>query len=97
ADVGADTKIFEAFSNTMNVEVVANKEKVRVGEKTHLAVISDIPNLEITVDSPVTFTKIEKQDDNSESISFLAYPDREGIFDVTVTAQKNGYTPVTKS
>ena len=97
ADIGADTKIFEAFSNTMNVEVVVNKEKVRVGEKTQLAVISDIPNLEITIDSPVTFTKTKEQDDNSKSISFLAYPDREGTFDVTVTAQKDGYTPVTKS
>lgn len=96
ADVGADTKIFEAFSNTMNVEVVANKEKVRVGEKIQLAVISDISNLEITIDSPVTFTKTKEQDEG-KSISFLAYPDREETFDVTVTAQKDGYTPVTKS
>ena len=96
ADVGADTKIFDAFSNTMNVEIVANKEKVRVGEKTQLAVISDISNLEITIDSPVAFTKTKEQD-NGKSISFLAYPDREETFDVTVTAQKDGYTPVTKS
>ncbi len=96
ADVGADTKNFEAFSNTMNVQVVINKEKVRVGEKTQLAIISDIPNLEITIDSPVTFARTKEQDDDNKNI-YLAYPDREGIFDVTVTAQKNGYAPVTKS
>lgn len=96
ADVGADTKNFEAFSNIMNVEVVINKEKVRVGEKTQLAVISDVPNLEITIDSPVTFAGTKEQNDDSKNI-FLAYPDREGIFDVTVTAQKGGYAPITKS
>jgi hypothetical protein len=95
ADVGADTKNFEAFSNTMNVDVVISKEKVRVGEKTQLAVISDIPNLEVTIDSPVTFAGIKEQDGNKNI--YLAYPDREGIFDVTVTAQKGGYAPVTKS
>lgn len=92
ADVGADVKNFEAFSNKMNVQVVIDKEKVRVGEKTQLAVISDIPNLEITIDSPVTFAGT-KEDDNI----YLAYPDREGTFDVTVTAQKDGYAPITKS
>ncbi|MFY9299863.1 MAG: hypothetical protein WAO91_01565 [Candidatus Nitrosotenuis sp.] len=96
ADAGADTKSFEAFSNTMSVEVVITKEKVRVGEKTQLAVISDIPNLEITIDSPVTFTETKEQGDESKNI-YLAYPDREGTFDVTVTAQKGGYAPVTKS
>ncbi|MEM3065157.1 MAG: hypothetical protein QW177_07285 [Candidatus Nitrosotenuis sp.] len=96
ADAGADTKSFEAFSNTMSVEVVITKEKVRVGEKTQLAVISDIPNLEITIDSPVTFTETKGQGDESKNI-YLAYPDREGTFDVTVTAQKSGYAPVTKS
>jgi len=96
ADAGADTKSFEAFSNTMSVEVVIEKEKVRVGEKAQLTVISDIPNLEITVDSPVTFTETKEQDDESKNV-YLAYPDREGTFDVTVTAQKGGYTPVTKS
>ncbi|WP_205097558.1 hypothetical protein [Candidatus Nitrosotenuis uzonensis] len=96
ADAGADTKSFEAFSNTMSVEVVIEKEKVRVGEKTQLAVISDIPNLEITIDSAVTFAETKEQDDESKNI-YLAYPDREGIFDVTVTAQKDGYAPITKS
>ena len=96
ADVGADTKNFEAFSNTMNVEVIINKEKVRVGEKTQLAIISDIPNLEITIDSPVAFAGTKEQDDDNKNI-YLAYPDREGIFGVTVTAQKGGYAPVTKS
>ncbi|MEM4252878.1 MAG: hypothetical protein QXE84_05080 [Candidatus Nitrosotenuis sp.] len=95
ADVGADTKNFDAFPNTMNVEVVINKEKIRVGEKTQLAVISNIPNLEITIDSPVTFTETKEQDDGKNI--YLAYPDREGTFDVTVTAQKGGYAPVTKS
>lgn len=95
ADAGADTKNFDAFSNTMNVEVVLDKGRVRVGEKANLAVISDVPNLEITIDSPVAFSKTEQADDRITY--FWAYPDREGTFDVTVTAQKDGYTPVTKS
>jgi len=96
ADVGADTKNFEAFSNTMNVEVVIKKERVRVGEKTQLAVISNISNLEITIDSSITFTETKEQND-SKNVYFWAYPDREGTFDVTVTAQKDGYAPVIKS
>ncbi|MEW6044234.1 MAG: hypothetical protein AB1608_08215 [Thermoproteota archaeon] len=96
ADVGADTKNFEAFSNTMNVEVVVEKEKVRVGEKAQLTVISDTPNLEITIDSPVTFAGTKEQGD-SKNVYFWAYLDREGTFDVTVTAQKDGYAPVIKS
>jgi hypothetical protein len=95
ADVGADTKDFEAFSNTMNVQILIDKDRVRLGEKTQIGVISDVPNIQITIDSPVTFTRSEQ--DGSKTVYFEAYPEREGKFDVTVTAQKDGYAPITKS
>lgn len=97
SDVGADTKSFEAFSNTMIVDAVLEKEIARVGEKTYLAVISDVSDLEITIDSPVAFAETNEKNENSNNRRFLAYPDSQGTFDVTVTAQKDGYTPVTKS
>jgi hypothetical protein len=96
ADVGADTKNFEAFSNTMNVQIVLDKEKARVGEQIQIIVISDVPNPGIAIDSSVPFTR-SKEHGDSKSIYFFAYPDRERIFDVVVTAQKDGFTPVTKS
>lgn len=100
-DVGADTKSFEAFSNTMNVDVALDKKTARIGEKTALTVISDIQNLEITIDSPVAFAETnEKKNENNNNNNnryFLAYPESPGTFDVTVTAQKDGFASVTKS
>lgn len=97
SDFGAGTKTFEAFSNEMNVEIVLDKEEVRVGEEIVLTVISDVPNLEIEIDSPIVFDETKENNEDGKGTSFFAIPDREGTFAVTVTAQKDGYTPVTRS
>lgn len=94
SDYGVASQIAESFSNTMNLELTTNSSKIRVGNPVKMVVATDVSEPELDVISPFSFTK---EIDDKRRSSFLIYPDKEGNFDVAVTAKKNGYTPVTKT
>src|SRR5574337_515757 len=85
---GAVMEPIESFYNSMHVTIGANNTILKVGKQNLFGITSDVDNASYNFQSPFQVTKTGP---NQYSIS----PDREGIFDVTLFANKNGFRPIT--
>ncbi len=86
---GAIVEPIESFYNTMHVTIDANNTVLKVGKQNLFDITSDIENASYIFQSPFQVTQ---QGPGQYSIS----PSREGEFDVTVSANKDGFRPVTE-
>lgn len=85
---GAVMEPTESFYNTMHLGIDANNTVVKVGKQNLFDISSDIENASYSFQSPFQITQTGP---SQYSIS----PDREGGFDVTLFANKDGFRPIT--
>src|SRR5579885_754951 len=85
---GAVTEPIESFYNQMHVTIDANNTVVKVGKPNLFDITSDVENASYNFQSPFQVTQVGS---GKYSIS----PDREGSFDVTLFANKDGFRPIT--
>ncbi len=86
---GAVMEPIESFYNTMHLGTDANNTVVKVGKQNLFDITSDIENASYSFQSPFQVTQVGPS-------KYSILPDREGIFDVTIFAHKNGFRPVTE-
>ncbi|MGI0087838.1 MAG: hypothetical protein ACREBI_07735 [Nitrosotalea sp.] len=87
---GAAMEPIESFYNTMHVTADANNTVLKVGKQNIFDIASDIENASYSFQSPFQITQVGL---GQYSIS----PSREGEFDVTIFAQKDGFRPITET
>jgi hypothetical protein len=85
---GAVMEPIVSFYNTMHVTIDANNTVVKVGKQNLFGITSDIDNASYSFQSPFQVTQ---QGPSQYSVS----PSREGEFDVTIFASKDGFRPIT--
>ncbi|MDE1766778.1 MAG: hypothetical protein KGI27_10985 [Thaumarchaeota archaeon] len=85
---GAVMEPTESFYNTMHVGINANNTILKVGKQNLFDITSDIENASYSFQSPF---QVVQTGTNQYSIS----PSREGEFDVTMFANKDGFRPIT--
>ncbi|MGI0063003.1 MAG: hypothetical protein ACREBA_11180, partial [Nitrosotalea sp.] len=85
---GAVMEPIESFYNTMHVTTDANNTIVKVGKQNLFGITSDIDNASYSFQSPFQVTQ-------TASSQYSISPSREGEFDVTIFAQKDGFRPIT--
>jgi hypothetical protein len=84
--IGADSKQIKSYANTFDFAITVKGITSRVDKEFELMLDSNIRDFQVVVDSPIPYKKI------SETV-FLITPNREGHFNITFTAIKNGYAP----
>jgi len=78
----------ESFYNTMHVTIDANNTVVKVGKQNLFGITSDIENASYSFQSPFQVTQ-------QGPSQYSVLPSREGEFDVTIFANKDGFRPIT--
>lgn len=81
---GATTVTTDAFSNPMSLLPTLDFSEIRVGKEVVLDVSTDA-DANIKLDSPIPYEKIDKS-------TFVLSPTREGSYEITVIAEKTGYS-----
>jgi hypothetical protein len=85
---GAVMEPVESFYNSMHVGIDANNTILKVGKQNLFGITSDVDNASYSFQSPYQVTK-------TGPTQYSIFPDREGIFDVTLFANKDGFRPIT--
>lgn len=88
--LGADSKRIEAFANQMSLQITSNGTTNRVNKDFELTVNADVQDIQIIVDSPFPYKKINDR-------TFVVTPNMEGHFNITFTGLKDGYAPARSS
>ncbi len=82
---GADAKTIEAFANEMELSVSSHGNRGKVGKDFQVNLSSDIDDVNVLVDSPFPYKKLD------DDLKYVITPDKEGYFNVTFTGIKQGY------
>jgi hypothetical protein len=85
---GAVMEPVESFYNSMHVGIDANNTVLKVGKQNLFGITSDVDNASYNFQSPFQVTK-------TGPTQYSISPDREGIFDVTLFVNKDGFRPIT--
>lgn len=88
--LGADSKKIEAFANQMSLHITSNGTTNRVNKGFELTVNADVQDIQIIVDAPFPYKKINDK-------TFIVTPNMEGHFNITFTGLKDGYAPARSS
>lgn len=87
ADTGAITKEVDSFYNEMHLSTDANNTIFKVGKPNAFKVTADVENASYDLQSIIPVTQTAPG-------QFSISPDREGAFDVTIFAHKDGFKPL---
>jgi hypothetical protein len=83
---GAVTESVKSFYNIMHIVTDTNGTVLQVGKKNMLDVTSDVKNVIYSFQSPFSIVQVSQD-------RYFISPPREGIFDVTIFAHKDGFRP----
>lgn len=83
---GASNTDIEAFANNLDFSITSSGISNRVGREFELHLASDVKNMDVQIESPFPYRKID-------DITYVVTPDKEGYTDIAFTAFKRGYTP----
>lgn len=82
--VGADANTIDTFANKLDLAVLTQGSQIKVGNEFQVELVSEISDVEILVDSPFPYEKID-------DLKYSIIPNKEGHYNVTFTGIKEGY------
>lgn len=85
---GADKKEILSFANKMLLDISTSGDTNKVNSSFELKAKTSVDGTDFEITSPFPYKKINAD-------TFLITPDKEGVYNITVSATKLGYLPAT--